>query len=156
MWKNKQSLVIENNTPKNQTELNRIEAICVVVVLTFRLTFFTLFCFLCYLIYFFTPDLFQVRMCLPCVQVGTPPIVPASTWHPEQLSRTMYETETRSLDRPEFSLNQPLKCPHRYFSSLHSFFIYILLKKLLAGLRIKCFRKCSSYPVLSHPEPVFL
>ena len=67
-------------------------------------------------LFFFVPDLFQVRMCLPCVQVGTPPIVPASTWHPKQLSRAVYETETRSLDRQEFSLNQPLKCPHRYFS----------------------------------------
>ena len=80
-------------------------------------------------LFFFTPDLFQVRMCLPCVQVATPPIVPASTWHPKQLSRAIYETETRSLDRQEFSLNQPLKCPHRYFSSLHSFFIYISSKK---------------------------
>ena len=66
-------------------------------------------------------------MCLPCVQVATPPIVPA-----KQLSRAIYETETRSLDRQEFSLNQPLKCPHRYFSSLHSFFIYVLLKKIVS------------------------
>ena len=43
-----------------------------------------------------------------------------------ELSRAIYETETRSLDRQEFSLNQPLKCPNRYFSSLHSFFIDVL------------------------------
>ena len=61
------------------------------------------------LLYFFTLDLFQVRTCLPCVQVATPPIVPAGTWHPKQLSRSIYEAETRSLDRQEFSLNQPRK-----------------------------------------------
>ena len=60
------------NTPKNQTEFNGIEAIYIVlvVVLTFTSSFFNYSLF--YFILFFPSRLFQVRTCVPCVQVATP------------------------------------------------------------------------------------
>ena len=62
------------NTPKNQTELNAIGAIyiVVVVVLIFTLSFLIILFFYFISFYSFYARLFQVRTCVPCVQVATP------------------------------------------------------------------------------------
>ena len=63
------------NTSKNQTELNAIEAIYIVVVvlLISTLSFLIILFFdFYYFILLFLPSNFQVRTCVPCVQVATP------------------------------------------------------------------------------------
>ena len=73
--KKKQS--VRKNTPKNQKELNGIGIIhiAVVVVLIFTPSFFNyspFYFILFYFILFFYPRLFQVRTCVPYVQVVMP------------------------------------------------------------------------------------
>ena len=64
---------VRKNTPKYQTELNAIEAIFIVVVVVFYTFFFNHTLFLNFIsFYCFYPRLFQVRTCVPCVQVATP------------------------------------------------------------------------------------
>ena len=65
------------NTPKNQPELNGIEAIYVVVVVVFIFTLsflnYSPFYFSYFIsFYFFYPRILEVGKCVPCVQVATP------------------------------------------------------------------------------------
>ena len=74
---NKQTVrYFRKKAPKNQTELNAIEAIFIVVVVVFYTFFFSHTLFLNFIsFYCFYPRLFQVRTCVPCVpcvQVTTP------------------------------------------------------------------------------------
>ena len=61
---------LRKNKPKNQTELNAIETILIVVDVVFYTFFFNHSLFLNFIsFYCFYPRLFQVRTCVPCVQV---------------------------------------------------------------------------------------
>ena len=108
------------NKPKNQTELNAIETIFIVVDVVFYTFFFNHSLFSNFIsFYCFYPRLFQVRTCVPCVQVlnSCGKFCPANNvFLSSQPFTIQNETNRKSVLLPEVKVTR--KHPEQYFAKV--------------------------------------